>query len=154
MVPGSLGYNTPALNVLGQDVKQYPWTATTERFGVLNGMKLNAQIEPLIRSGLMLPNPSTNTTINYGGKILPLSRNPDLFRAFVQYRGEALQRMLTPDFLSRITSMDREKAQFVLDGEVNVAVRDYGQARVMADLRAGKLKADFERSPDPFSRRK
>lgn len=148
LVPGSLGYNKTALNTLGQEVKMNWWAATTDRIGVFNSMTENPQIKPFVDAGLFLPNPSQSTPITIGDKVIPLSRNHDIFRAFVKYRGEALQKRLTPDFIERITKFpDKERAQSFLNGELAAEVRAYGQARVIDDIRKGVLKPEFIRPP-------
>jgi hypothetical protein len=62
MVPFSIGYNTPALNTLGEPLQQPWYAATTKRFNDFSNQKPHPIISPLVAAGMMLPNPSKNTS--------------------------------------------------------------------------------------------
>lgn len=148
MVPASIGYHEAGLNVLGEEVKEFPWIATTKRFGVFDPVKRHPILTPLVAAGLQLPPPSKNVALGVGDQIVPMGRNPELWRAFVKYRGDALKKILTPERIKMLTDMEQSAAQDVLKGMVNETVNKSAKDSVFDDIKAGKLTIDFQK-PDP-----
>jgi hypothetical protein len=149
MIPFSIGYNTPALNTLGEPIQQPWYSATTWRFADLNKSKPHPIITPLINAGLMLPNPSPATQFNYldaaEGTIVTtrLGKHPEVLRRFVELRGQALKKVLTPEYianLQRAAARDQASAQDHLDSDIGGAARKFAIAQIEQEIQDGKLK--------------
>jgi len=148
MLPMSAGYDKAAQNVFGEDVEEFPWSPLTKRFGMADTVQRHPILSPLVAKGLMVPLPSKNTEIVVNGKAIPLSRNNDIYRAFVKYRGDALKKRLTPTMITRLTTMDKDRAEDLLKGSINSAVREYAVAKIKQDIRNGTLKPDFTKEKE------
>jgi hypothetical protein len=149
MIPFSIGYSTAALNTLGEPIQQPWYSATTWRFAELNKAKPHPIITPLVKAGLMLPNPSPATSFELldpeEGQIIvtKLGKYPKAMRRFVELRGQALKRILTPEYIASLQASARqnqEATQDHLDGDINSAARDYAVAQLQQEIREGKLK--------------
>ena len=149
MIPFSIGYSTAALNTLGEPIQQPWYSATTWRFADLNKAKPHPIITPLVKAGLMLPNPSPNTQFELldpeEGQIIitKLGKYPNAMRRFVELRGQALKRILTPEYIVSLQAAARqnqETTQDHLDNDVGKAAREYAVQQVQQEIREGKLK--------------
>jgi hypothetical protein len=148
MVPASIGYNTPALNTLGEPIKQPWYSATTWRFVNASNMAPHPIISPIIKAGLILPNPSKATEFRYldaQGAIVKskMGKYPEVNRRFVQLRGEAMKEMLTPEMIDQLSQYARENknlAQDYLDSKIGNAARNHAVKQIEAEILGGKLK--------------
>lgn len=148
MLPFSIGYNTAALNTLGEPIQQPWYSATTRRFADLNKSKPHPIITPLIQAGLMLENPSPRTSFTYpnpsdGSYVTTrLGKHPEVMRRFVELRGETIKRILTPayiDNLQRVAAQNSDSAQDYLDSVTDDA-RKYAVKQIQQEISEGKLK--------------
>lgn len=148
MLPFSIGYNTPALNTLGEPIKQPWYSATTYRFGEFNKLPEHPIITPLVRAGLMLPNPQPGTHFSYKTKdgaevVTTLGKHPEVMRRYVELRGKNLKTLLTPDSiagLQRMAAANKDDAQDYLDSKIGGAARKAAIRQIEQEIREGKLK--------------
>jgi len=148
MVPFSMGYNTPALNTLGEPIKQPWYSATTWRFTNASNIPPHPIISPILRAGLMLPNPSKATEFRFldaQGAIVKgkMGKYPELNRRFVQLRGELMKEMLSPSVIEQLQELSKEnknQAQEYLDSKIGGAARNQAVKMIEAELMDGKLK--------------
>jgi hypothetical protein len=147
MVPASIGYNTPALNTLGEPISQPWYSATTWRFTNANNIPPHPIITPLVKAGLMLPNPSKNTEFRFlaaDGSIMKgrLGKYPEAYRRFVQLRGEYMKEALSPstiDQLAEAAKENKNSAQDYLDSKIGNAARAYAVKILEMELADNKL---------------
>lgn len=150
MVPFSAGYNTPALNTLGEPLQQPWYSATMWRFADVNGVPPHPIITPLVKAGLMLPNPSKNTEFRYLDKMgdvqkTKVGKYPEINRRFVELRGQAMKELLTPEAigdLSRAAKENVNEAQTYLDSRVGRQARKYAVSMIEQEIQEGKLHLD------------
>ena len=150
MVPFSMGYNTPALNTLGEPLQQPWYSATMWRFADVNGVPPHPIITPLVKAGLMLPNPSKNTEFRYLDKMgdvqkTKVGKYPEINRRFVELRGQAMKELLTPEAigdLSRAAKENVNEAQTYLDSRVGGQARKYAISIIEQEIQEGKLSLD------------
>jgi hypothetical protein len=151
MVPFSIGYNTPALNTLGEPLQQPWYSATMWRFADVSGVPPHPIITPLVKSGLMLPNPSKNTEFRYLDKTGAMQKTkvgkfPEINRRFVELRGQAMKEMLTPDIVEDLSRMAKQEnlneVQSYLDSRIGGAARKYAIAQIEQEIQDGKLRLD------------
>jgi hypothetical protein len=151
MVPFSMGYNTPALNTLGEPLQQPWYSATMWRFADVSGVPPHPIITPLVKSGLMLPNPSKNTEFRYLDKTgavqkTKVGKYPEINRRFVELRGQAMKEMLTPEIVGDLSRMAKQEnlneVQSYLDSKVGGAARKYAIAQIEQEIQDGKLRLD------------
>jgi hypothetical protein len=150
MVPFSMGYNTPALNTLGEPLQQPWYSATMWRFADVNGVPPHPIITPLVKAGLMLPNPSKNTEFRYLDKMgdvqkTKVGKYPEINRRFVELRGQAMKELLTPEAigdLSRAAKENLNEAQTYLDSRVGGQARKYAISIIEQEIQEGKLHLD------------
>jgi hypothetical protein len=148
MVPASIGYNTPALNTLGEPIKQPWYSATTWRFANASNMAPHPIISPIVKAGLMLPSPSKATEFRYldaQGAIVKskMGKYPEINRRFVELRGKAMKEMLTPETIDQLAQYAREnknEAQDYLDSKIGNTARNYAVKQIEAEISDGKLK--------------
>jgi hypothetical protein len=148
MVPFSMGYNTPALNTLGEPIKQPWYSATTWRFTNASNIPPHPIISPILRAGLMLPNPSKATEFRFldaQGAIVKgkMGKYPELNRRFVQLRGELMKEMLSPSVIEQLQELSKEnknQAQEYLDSKIGGAARNQAVKMIEGELMDGKLK--------------
>jgi hypothetical protein len=148
LVPFSIGYNTPALNTLGEPIKQPWYSATTRRLNDFSNIPPHPIITPLVQAGLMLPNPSKSTEFRYIDpqttevKKSKTGKYPEIMRRFVELRGEAMKEMLTPETVQGLQEMakqDKNLAQQYLDSKIGGRARDYAVKMIESELMDGKL---------------
>jgi hypothetical protein len=147
MVPASIGYNTPALNTLGEPITQPWYSATTWRFTNANNIPPHPIITPLVKAGLMLPNPSKNTEFRFlaaDGSIMKgrLGKYPEAYRRFVQLRGEYMKEALSPSTIDQLAEAAKENknvAQDYLDSKIGNAARAYAVKILEMELADNKL---------------
>jgi hypothetical protein len=149
MIPFSIGYNTPALNTLGEPIQQPWYSATTWRFADFAKSKPHPIIAPLIQAGLMLPNPSPATQFRIlnpsDGTIVKtrLGKYPEVLRRFVELRGQSLKQILTPEYVANLqqaAAQNQDAAQDYLDSKIGGAARDLAIRQVEQEIIDGKLK--------------
>lgn len=149
MIPFSIGYNTAALNTLGEPIQQPWYSATTWRFADFDKSKPHPIITPLIQAGLMLPNPSPSTQFRVlnpsDGTILKtrLGKYPEIMRRFVELRGQALKQILTPEAVANLQQAARQNqdaAQDYLDSKIGGAAREFAVRQIEQEILDGKLK--------------
>jgi hypothetical protein len=147
MVPASIGYNTPALNTLGEPITQPWYSATTWRFTNANNIPPHPIITPLVKAGLMLPNPSKATEFRFLGADGSISKGrmgkyPEVFRRFVQLRGEYMKDALSPSTIDLLTDAAKEnknEAQNYLDSKIGNKAREYAVKIIEMELMDNKL---------------
>jgi hypothetical protein len=151
MVPFSMGYNTPALNTLGEPLQQPWYSATMWRFADVSGVPPHPIITPLVNSGLMLPNPSKNTEFRYLDKTGAMQKTKvgkfsEINRRFVELRGQAMKEMLTPEVVGDLSRMAKQEnlneVQSYLDSKVGGEARKYAIAQIEQEIQDGKLRLD------------
>jgi hypothetical protein len=135
MVPFSAGYDSPALNVLGEPIKEYFWYPTTRRFFTLSE-HAHPILGPVVSNGLMLEPPSKQTQIQVGGIKQAVGRSETAWRRFVELRGEEIKKRVPASFLSRLSTMKRELAQDQLN-EVTKTARIAAVTRLEKELKSG-----------------
>lgn len=148
LVPFSMGYNTPALNTLGEPIKQPWYTATTRRLNDFSNIPPHPIITPLVQAGLMLPNPSKTTEFKYIDpqttevKKTKTGKHPEVMRRYVELRGQMMKEMLTPDMIQGLQEMakeDKNAAQQYLDSKIGGRAREYAVKMIESELMDGKL---------------
>jgi hypothetical protein len=147
MVPASIGYNTPALNTLGEPITQPWYSATTWRFSNATNIPPHPIITPLVKAGLMLPNPSKATEFRFLGADGSISKGrmgkyPEVFRRFVQLRGEYMKDALSPSTIDLLTDAAKEnknEAQNYLDSKIGNKAREYAVKIIEMELMDNKL---------------
>lgn len=144
MMPASGGYTEAGLNVLGEEVKEFPWVATTKRFGVFDPVKAHPVLTPLVKAGLEVPPPSKDVGIGIGDQVMPMGRNPEIWRAFVKYRGAALKKIFTPERIAQLVAMDQFDGQQLMKGVINEVANADAKTRIVNDIKAGKLPVAFQ----------
>jgi len=152
MVPLSLGYNKAAIDYRGNEIKDYPWTATTRRFGVIEPRPLNEADTKLVTAGLRLTGPSKTTEIVLPKKDgttvqIPVGRYADVWRAFQKYRGEYVDRIVTDELASKLATAaqkDRDAVQTALSSELGPDANAYAKAKVQKDIANGRLQVPIE----------
>jgi hypothetical protein len=149
MIPFSIGYNTPALNTLGEPIQQPWYSATTWRFANFDKRAPHPIITPLIQAGLMLPNPSPSTQFRIlnpsDGTIVKtrLGKYPEVMRRFVELRGQSLKQILTPEYIANLqqaAARNQDAAQDYLDSKIGGAARDLAIRQIEQEIIDGKLK--------------
>ena len=149
ITPFSLGYNKPVLDVFGEPVKDFPWAATTKRFGVVDFRDRDPVLETLVAAKLFIPKPSKVTTVLVAGqdgeppRNRPVGQSQDVWEAFQRYRGEYLRNKLTPDVaenLSKMAEQSVDSAQSFLSDELGTSATEYAKIQVGKALSSGKLK--------------
>jgi len=144
MTPMSFGYNKPALDVFGEPITQGRFEPLTRRFFSL-GVGKHPIFSPLITSGLIVPTPSRSTQFMYKGKKHTFSIDNELYRRFVELRGQHLAKVLTPQLAEKIASIsktaNKQVAQDILNRIASVS-RQVAVRRVQAELYRGTLKSN------------
>jgi hypothetical protein len=153
MVPFSIGYSEPAIDVFGDEIKDYPWAPTTRRFGVLELRPPNPVAEKLVTAKegpLWVSGPSKNARIsveNKAGEVVQMTvgKNDDVFRAFSRYRGQFIKERLTESLaqdLVDLSQTSQEEAQAYL---INLGAKATAHAkqRTQQDVGTGKIKIDL-----------
>lgn len=131
LVPFSAGYNQAYLNALGEPIENLPWSATTRRFAVLDPTPQHPVFTPLVDAGLFVPAPSKDTKVGD----VRVGSDPELWRRFVEIRGEELKKRLTPSRIEKLRAMDKEDAQDELNSDIGGAARDRAKKRLVAELK-------------------
>jgi hypothetical protein len=153
MVPFSIGYSEPAIDVFGDEIKDYPWAPTTRRFGVLELRPPNPVAEKLVTAKegpLWVSGPSKNARIsveNKAGEVVQMTvgKNDDVFRAFSRYRGQFIKERLTESLAQDLVDLSQtspEEAQAYL---INLGAKATAHAkqRTQQDVGTGKIKIDL-----------
>lgn len=132
MLPFAGGYNTPSLNVLGEPIGNYPWKSTVSRFGGYGQTNTpsNPILSPLVDASLFIPTPSKTMMLGKGDKAFGVGKDQEIWRRFVELRGEELKKQLTPERIQRLTQMDHDTAQSAIDEHIAVRARDIAKRKV------------------------
>ena len=137
MVPASVGYDKPSLNVLGEPIREYFWVPTSRRFFSLSEPP-HPILEPIVGNGLRLKSPAKTSQVEVAGVMRPVGRSEEAWRRFVELRGEEIKRRTTPALLGRLPTMKRETAQALLDKLTDQA-REVASKRLAAEIKAGAV---------------
>jgi hypothetical protein len=133
----------PMLNRLGEEVRNYPWSATTKRFGFVPDVKPHPVITPLVQEGLVIPGISAASKITVFKNGVAEKRRlqgGDEFYQFSKYNGEYMGRVLTAPrakALASLARVNKDLAQKQLN-ELATKANDYAKARLEASLRRTK----------------
>jgi len=133
----------PMLNRLGEEVRNYPWSATTKRFGFVPDVKPHPVITPLIQEGLSIPGISAASKITVFKNGVAEKRRlqgGEEFYQFSKYNGEYMGRVLTvprAKALASLARVNKELAQKELN-DLATKANDYAKARLEASLRRTK----------------
>jgi len=140
--PLAVIFGKPMLNRLGEEIRDYPWTATSKRLGFLPEVKEHPVFTPLIRSGLFVPGVSINSKIKdfKGGKLEQRKMTREEYYDYSKYDGEYLKRVLTPAMaqsLANIAKTNQDAAQKRLE-DLAQRARDYATSRIETQIRSAK----------------
>ena len=139
LTPFAVLADRPMLNRLGEEVREYPWAATTKRFGFVPEVKSHPVFTPLVKAGLFVPGVSANTKINAfeNGKLIQRKLDATEFYDFSKFNGEYLKRSLTPsraESLAALAAVDQNAAQKELN-RLATDANDYAKNRLEIQLR-------------------
>jgi hypothetical protein len=140
--PLAVVFGKPMLNRLGEEIRDYPWTATSKRLGFLPEVKEHPVFTPLIRSGLFVPGISINSKIKdfKGGKLEQRKMTREEYYDYSKYDGEYLKRVLTPavaQSLANVAKTNQDAAQKRLE-DLAQRARDYATSRIETQIRSAK----------------
>jgi hypothetical protein len=140
--PLAVVFGKPMLNRLGEEIRDYPWTATSKRLGFLPEVKEHPVFTPLIRAGLFVPGASINSKIKdfKGGKLEQRKMTREEYYDYSKYNGEYLKRILTPataQALANVAQTNQAAAQKRLE-DLAQRARDYATARIETQIRSAK----------------
>jgi hypothetical protein len=131
----------PMLNRLGDEVRNYPWSATTKRFGFVPDVKPHPVITPLIQEGLVIPGISAASKITVFRNGVAEKRKlqgGEEFYKFSKYNAEYMGRALTVSqakTLAGLAKVNKELAQKQLN-DLATKANDYAKTRLEAEIRA------------------
>ena len=133
----------PMLNRLGEEVRNYPWSATTKRFGFIPDVKPHPVITPLVQEGLVIPGISAASKITVFKRGVAEKRRlqgGEEFYQFSKYNGEYMGRVLTASRAKSLASLARENKDLAQKELNDLATKanDYAKARLEASLRRTK----------------
>jgi hypothetical protein len=148
LMPFSIGYNTPALNSLGEEIKSPFWSASTWRFIDVSGIPPHPIYTPLVAAGLRVPNPSKSTQFQYKdatGKIQKtmVGKYPDVMRRYVQVKGESMKKILTPQVIQSYVNTAKVNLNYAKQSmlhDVGGSANDYAVSVIENEISTGKLK--------------
>jgi hypothetical protein len=140
--PLAVVFGKPMLNRLGEEIRDYPWTATSKRLGFLPEVKEHPVFTPLIRAGLFVPGASINSKIKdfKGGKLEQRKMTREEYYDYSKYNGEYLKRILTPataQALANVAQTNQAAAQKRLE-DLAQRARDYATSRIETQIRSAK----------------
>jgi DNA-directed RNA polymerase specialized sigma24 family protein len=140
--PLAVVFGKPMLNRLGEEIRDYPWTATSKRLGFLPEVKEHPVFTPLIRAGLFVPGASINSKIKdfKGNKLEQRKMTREEYYDYSKYNGEYLKRILTPataQALANVAQTNQAAAQKRLE-DLAQRARDYATARIETQIRSAK----------------
>jgi hypothetical protein len=140
--PLAVVFGKPMLNRLGEEIRDYPWSATSKRLGFLPEVKEHPVFTPLIRSGLFVPGISINAKIKdyKGGKLEQRKMTREEYYDYSKYDGEYLRRILTPAVANSIAKRavrDQAGAQRQLE-DLAQRAKDYATTRIEAKIKSAK----------------
>jgi hypothetical protein len=139
LTPMAVVAGKPQLNRLGEEIREYPWAATSRRFGFVPEVKEHPVFSPLVKAGLFVPGASINLKINDFENGKPVQRKMDReeYYNYSKYNGEYLKRRLSPqraEALARLAERNQDLAQKQLE-DLTRASKDYAKARIEAEIR-------------------
>jgi hypothetical protein len=140
--PLAVVFGKPMLNRLGEEIRDYPWSATSKRLGFLPEVKEHPVFTPLIRAGLFVPGVSINSKIKdfKGGKLEQRKMTREEYYDYSKYDGEYLKRVLTPavaQSLATVAKTNQDAAQKRLE-DLSQRARDYATSRIQTQIRSAK----------------
>jgi hypothetical protein len=140
--PLAVVFGKPMLNRLGEEIRDYPWSATSKRLGFLPEVKEHPVFTPLIRAGLFVPGVSINSKIKdfKGGKLEQRKMTREEYYDYSKYDGEYLKRVLTPavaQSLATVAKTNQDAAQKRLE-DLAQRARDYATSRIQTQIRSAK----------------
>ena len=140
--PLAVVFGKPMLNRLGEEIRDYPWSATSKRLGFLPEVKEHPVFTPLIRSGLFVPGISINAKIKdyKGGKLEQRKMTREEYYDYSKYDGEYLKRVLTPavaQSLATVAKTNQAVAQKRLE-DLAQRAKDYATSRIETQIRSAK----------------
>jgi DNA-directed RNA polymerase specialized sigma24 family protein len=140
--PLAVVFGKPMLNRLGEEIRDYPWSATSKRLGFLPEVKEHPVFTPLIRAGLFVPGVSINSKIKdfKGGKLEQRKMTREEYYDYSKYDGEYLKRVLTPAMaqsLATVAKTNQDAAQKRLE-DLAQRARDYATSRIQTQIRSAK----------------
>ena len=140
--PLAVVFGKPMLNRLGEEIRDYPWTATSKRLGFLPEVKEHPVFTPLIRAGLFVPGISINAKIkDYSkGKMEQRKMTREEYYDYSKYDGQYLKRLLTPAMaqsIARQANTNQDVAQKRLE-DLSQKAKDYATSRIEAQIRSSK----------------
>lgn len=143
-IPGYMGYNKTALNILGDPIEHKFFSPLTDRWVYSATAKPDPIIANLVNNGLYLPEARRSTPLivdRTGTHMKVADAGDEAWRQYQIARGQFLKRVLTPDLVQRLTQIDRTQAQSILLGpSIAGASAKYAQAVVERDIIRGKIK--------------
>jgi hypothetical protein len=130
------------LNRLGEEIREYPWTATEKRFGFLPEVKQHPVFTPLIKADLFVPGVSIGSKIKVfeGGKPVDRKMTREEYYDYSKYDGEFLRKILTPAMaqaLAREATINQDSAQKKLQ-DLAQRAKDYAKTRIETQIRSKK----------------
>lgn len=140
--PLAVLFGKPMLNRLGEEIRDYPWAATSKRLGFLPEVKEHPVFTPLIRAGLFVPGVSINSKIKdfKGNKLEQRKMTREEYYDYSKYNGEYLKRTLTPataQALANVAQTNQDAAQKRLE-DLAQRARDYATSRIETQIRSAK----------------
>jgi len=140
--PLAVVFGKPMLNRLGEEIRDYPWTATSKRLGFLPEVKEHPVFTPLIKAGLFVPGVSINSKIKdfKGGKMEQRKMTREEYYDYSKYDGEYLKRILTPSMAKALATQairDQAGAQKRLENLAQQS-KNYAITRIEAQIRSAK----------------
>ena len=140
--PLAVIFGKPMLNRLGEEIREYPWTATEKRFGFLPEVKQHPVFTPLIRADLFVPGISIGAKIKVFERGKPVDRKMtrEEYYDYSKYDGEFLRKILTPAMaqaLAREATINQDSAQKKLQNLAQRA-KDYAKTRIETQIRSKK----------------
>ena len=143
-IPGYLGYNQNALNILGDPIEHKFFSPLTDRWMYAASATPDPIVATLVNNGLYLPEARRSTPLivdRLGNQKKVADAGDEAWRSFQIARGEFLKKVLNPQLVTRLTQMDRVQAQAILMGpSIAGASAKYAQAIVERDILRGKIK--------------
>jgi len=140
--PLAVIFGKPMLNRLGEEIREYPWTATEKRFGFLPEVKQHPVFTPLIRADLFVPGVSIGAKIKVFERGKPVDRKMtrEEYYDYSKYDGEFLRKILTPAMaqaLAREATINQDSAQKKLQ-DLAQRAKDYAKTRIETQIRSKK----------------
>ena len=136
MSPISAANPNKAFNVLGEEIKNPWWDPTTKRFVSFKDIQeQHPKIAPLVKAGVYLPVATKFEVKEKGAKKERKMTDEEYYR-YAKYYGEALNKALTPEAVTRIVKMaakDKETAQEYIANQYGTRARQIAKRRFLKE---------------------